>query len=196
MKRRKVIMDVDGVLANFTGRVLSIVNGECSTRYTPRDVRTWEIFDSLAVGPHVRDMVYDLMRGPGACSSIAPYEGAKEGFGKLREVADVIVATCPFAGSRWWTFDREEWLERHFGVPKTLVHHVHDKRHVHGDALVDDNPKHLAAWDAYWRERPIAGACSHFTVHWTGHGTSLPPDPAAGYRIGDWDALVETVRWK
>lgn len=197
MRRLKVVMDVDGVLADFTSRVISLVNSECGKRFTSRDVRTWEIFDSLDVGPGVRNLVYDIMRGPGGCKHLSPYPGAREGMAKLREVADVIVATCPLSGSMWWTFEREEWLETHFGIPKALVHHVHDKSHIHGDVLVDDNPRHLATWLTYWRQHPVGlgsvEAVVPFTVHWTANGTSLPPDLGASYRVGDWDELVRVL---
>jgi 5'(3')-deoxyribonucleotidase len=201
-RRLKVALDVDGVLADFTKSVLSLVNGECGLRYVPGDVRTWEIFDSLVhVGPLAREGIREIIRSPGFCNRIKPYEGAREGYEKLARVCDLIIVTCPLVGAPTWTFEREAWLERLFGIPREKVRHVHTKEDTHADVLVDDNPRHLAAWLAYWRAHPVRTASAEdvaedvapFTVHWTANGTSLPPDLDASYRVGSWDELVAVL---
>jgi len=181
---KKILVDVDGVLADFTGIVLGLVGEMTGKTFTAADVKTWEIFESLQVEPDVRERVYRVMRASGGCSRIVPYEGAAEGLGLLRQVADVVFVTSPFKDAPSWTWEREQWLEKHFGVDRRLVIHARDKSHVCGDGILDDNPEHLGMWGKAWPGR--------LRMHWTGNGTSLPGDPDS-VAVRSWAEVVRAV---
>jgi 5'(3')-deoxyribonucleotidase len=122
-----VLLDVDGILANFTLAAVSLVNEITGKKYKPSDITTWEVFDSIPV-----------------------YEGAVEGVKKLKELADIICVTSPFNGSPTWAHERELWLERHFGADISYVIHTRHKERIHGDIFIDDKYEHVRSWFDYW----------------------------------------------
>jgi len=149
VKRPHILVDVDGVLADFVGAVLLRVNRLGLRVRIPQahELTTWEIFDSLP--PECQEFkhtVYQDIKSVGGCSSIKVYPGAKEGMAALREIADVTIVTSPFKGSRTWVHEREEWLEEHFGITHKDVIHTGKKHLVQGDFFVDDKSSHIQDW--------------------------------------------------
>ena len=166
MIRPVVLLDVDGVLANFIHATLSTLSRHTKRApYTHDSITTWEVFDSLPEQerPH-QDAVYRRMKLPGACYDIPVYPDAVEGVARLCAVADVIVVTSPFKGSQTWTHEREEWLWNHFGISHDDVIHARRKGFIRGDFLIDDKPSHLRDWRAmnprgraiYWKNPQFA----------------------------------------
>ena len=147
--RPTVLLDCDGVIADFTGAALALIRQLTGHVYAPEQITTWDIFDSLPKEPRsVRDEVYRRLKAIGGCASIPVYPGAVGGVRRLRKIADVIVVTSPFHGSPTWMHERESWLKWHFDI--TDVHHAKSKARVHGDVFVDDKPAHIEDWARFW----------------------------------------------
>lgn len=182
-----VLLDVDGVLADFVGAALGYLHGLTGRWYDADTIRTWEVFDSLPPEEQpFKEEVYARLKTRGGCTSIAVYGGAKEGVARLREIADVVVVTSPFGGSETWMHERETWLGEHFGIDRHDVIHASKKARIHGDVFVDDKTSHAVEWVGYW----TGGRA----VLWH---TPRSADDEAHPRIlraRSWDDVIEVVR--
>jgi 5'(3')-deoxyribonucleotidase len=128
----------------------------------------------------------------GGCSSIPVYDGAKEAFTKLQELANIVVVTSPFTGSFTWAYERERWLERHFGVSYRDVIHAHEKYRIHGDIFLDDKPEHVDAWLDYWVN---SGRDENVTaLLWETDRTINATVSSMAERVKDWESVLEIVR--
>ena len=163
--RPLVLVDVDGVLANFNQLVIDAVHAFSGKRHTEEDVIRYDILSCMDVPQHLKEAVWRHVQSPGSCQSISPYPGAKEGLDSLREVADVHVVTTPLVGSHSWQSERTEWLRTHFNIHHEDVTFTHKKDLVRGDFIVDDKPEHVdrpggMLWDQPYNRHAL---CFRFT---------------------------------
>lgn len=145
MSRARVLLDCDGVLADFHTPCLEIINELTGKQFAVTDIHEWDLFDALGVTGDVKNATYDRMNSPGWCSKLKPYPGVAQGVAKLREMADVYVVTAPMRGDTWHR-EREKWLWYHFEIGPKQVVHTSSKHVVHGDVLIDDRESNLVAW--------------------------------------------------
>lgn len=178
----RVLLDVDGVLADFHTPCIEIINRLMGTSHKVEDFDNWDIFDALKVPKDVRSKVYDEMHQPGWCTNIKVYPDAIVGVNKLREVAHVYVVTSPMKGDTW-TSERDRWLARHFGFTTKRIIHGSAKYICAGDFLVDDKIENLEKWKrAHPHGHPIRWVMPHLAGHeWYGDQTN------------DWDVLARMV---
>lgn len=185
--RPSVLLDVDGVLADFTSAALELVFKETGRRYEPNAVTTWEVFDSIPE-PFAQARVYGLLKGRGGCLGIPIYEGAQDGVARLRELADVTIVTSPFSGSETWMHEREKWLEQHFGIDHHDIIHAKKKSRVHGDIFIDDKPEHIEGWLQYWSARGL----EVMGLLWGTDRTIGTPSHLT--KVTDWETVLQLVR--
>jgi len=144
-----VMVDCDGPLADFVAATLDVVFEETGRRILPESITTWGIFDSIN-DKTLEDRVYEKIKSEGQCLALAVVSGAPEGIKRLQGIADLVVLTSPFHGAKTWVYERELWLERHFGIDPHDIIHARKKYHVYGDVLVDDRAQHLREWSRRW----------------------------------------------
>ncbi len=189
MGKPTVLLDVDGVIADFTAAALELIFEVTGRRYQPSDVKTWEVFDSIPE-PEAQKEVYRILKGAGGCLSIPVYEPALEGVARLRELANIVVVTSPFKGSPTWAHEREIWLEKHFQLEHVI--HARHKERIHGDLLVDDKSEHVRDWIAYWQRsgrNPKARG-----ILWKTDRTINDSREPLALEAEDWSDLCEFVR--
>lgn len=146
-----ILVDVDGVLANFTKAALDHLQALTGHCVNPEVITSWEVFDSVPEELRGwKDDVYLALKAPGGCSAIPVYEDAQVGMARLSEHAEVTIVTSPFNGSKTWMHEREQWLEKYFGIHHRNVVHADKKFRVHGDFFLDDKPDHVHQWCDYW----------------------------------------------
>lgn len=143
-----VLLDCDGILADFVTPVLDEVHRLTGSRYSLDDLKTWEIFDTLPYGPEIKSACYARMKEPGACAALTLYPGAKEAVAKIKELADLYILTSPMR-SKTWAHERTDRLEKHFKISHDRVIHAHAKHLVVGDVFIDDKPSNVASWRAH-----------------------------------------------
>ncbi len=143
-QRPRVILDVDGVLCDFLGPCLRIINKLMGTKRTLDEMKTWHIFDALNVPKDIEKVVWREMKSKGWCKNLPVYNYAIDGVKQLREVADVVICTSPMDGETWVS-ERAAWLSMHFGITKPIIH-TDSKWAVAGDILIDDKTETLLAW--------------------------------------------------
>lgn len=145
MKKPRVLLDVDGVLADFLQPAFTTLNTLAGTNHHPSQQVEWDVFslfDEAAHGPSF----FRACNQRGWCRSIPVYDGAKEGYAQLANVADVYVVTSPMNHNETWTHEREAWLLEHFGIPHKRIVHTSAKFLVKGDVLIDDKPSNVSDW--------------------------------------------------
>ena len=145
-----VLLDVDGVLADFVAAALNYVEAITGKVIDPKTITTWEVFDSLPDLKWCKEGVWDHITAPGGCSSIPIIPGAQLGVEALQRVANVVIVTSPMPTGRTWVYERERWLANHFNIYRKNIIHASDKSRVHGDLFIDDKLEHLQAWQKYW----------------------------------------------
>lgn len=142
-------LDVDGVLADFVGRM-------CARMYerapwlpiTPRDITTWEL--SACMSSEAFALANEVMHEPGFAWHLDAYPGAKELVDGLRKLGHVVALTAPLGGSPTWIDARTRWLEERMGFDRhDIVFCPSKHKHMFAcDELVEDNPKTLENWRA------------------------------------------------
>jgi len=144
--RPRVLLDVDGVLANFLEPCLALINDMWGTDYKLAPLHAWNLFDHLKVPKELEDDVYYRMKKEGWCESIPVYPGAVEGVAELRRIADVHICTSPMGG-RHWVHERNLWLDKHFGFKARDITHTSAKYICKANALIDDKIENLMVWN-------------------------------------------------
>lgn len=188
--RPTVLLDVDGILADFVGRALTILERLCGHRYNPDELLTWEVFDGVREAHRrYKDAVYAEMAAAGGCAAIPVYPGAQEGVGRLCAVADVIIVTSPFPHSPTWMYERELWLHQHFDIHAAKIIHARHKYRIEGDIFVDDKHSHVVNWIA--ARRSMGGRAG---ILWSRPYNDGPNDEYAQlWRTNSWDNLFRVV---
>lgn len=184
--RPRILVDVDGPMADFMSPALEAIFRATGRRFTAADhTRGWDLFTGLGLSDAEIKETFDVLQQPGVCLGIPVVEGASDGVKELRKFADVWAVTSPFGGTHWM-HERDAWLVRNLGFDKKHVLHVRGeaKHGVVGDMLVEDKIDTLVSWrDAHPRGVPVLFEYPYNRNHgWD--GVSVP----------DWPLLVANAR--
>lgn len=143
-RARRVGIDVDSVLADFLSPGLALLSKWTGVPYTPDHLQEWDL-DNIIPDGRVGEF-WEEMGGPGVCGSFEPYPGAVQGVKRLQEVCDVYIVTSALHTGKTWTYERDNWLMRHFDIPRSRIVHTQAKYTFYGMALVDDKPLNIEQW--------------------------------------------------
>lgn len=148
MKRPRILLDADGVIADFLTEALRVINKKSKRkgkeRFTEQHVTQWDICKSVGM-PEMWAEIHKAARKPGFCKKISPYPHAKQGVNLLKEMGEVFVVTSPLS-TPYWTHERGEWLKEHFEIEKPNVVHTEAKHIIVGDVLIDDKFENIESW--------------------------------------------------
>lgn len=185
MRRLKIAIDCDGILADYTAGALRVVEELTGKRFTHADVTEFDIGKALGLSAEeVRAYVDVVSSRRGFCASLLPYPPARQGVRRLRELGDVSCVTTPWDANPWWRSERDSWLALHFGID--VVHHADDKSGYEADVFVDDRSKHVRAWLGRWPGRTA--------VFWRTPHNTFEAVPWGAHSISSWEALYEVAR--
>lgn len=145
MTRPVVLLDVDGVLADFLGASLAFLR-TVGVDFIPEDIWTFDIAHALNLDDAERAKLDREWSRPGFCAALAPCPGAREGVELLRSVGEVYAVTAPMWSCPTWEHERRAWLIEQMGFPAKHVVSAHAKHLIAGAVLVDDRPSHLESW--------------------------------------------------
>jgi len=143
MRRKRLLVDVDEVLADFHTPVFDLAAKLFGKKLTSEDFDTWDLFDHFPKAE--RKALFNAMEQPGYCTSLPPLPGALEAIQELRNYVDVYVVTSPFP-SPTWVSERYAWLHEHFNFKPSEVITTSSKFVVAGDAFLDDRPDNVVDW--------------------------------------------------
>lgn len=200
MKKLTILLDCDGVLADFVGGYLREVELAGGGRWAHDVVDKMEIKScdfmweaskhwGTRSSPDLsrearRDQfvasVEGVIQQSGWCSRLAPFKRAQDAVRQLIG-HNVYVVTSPWKRSPTWGYDRAQWLEKHFAIPHDRVISTKAKHQVRGDVFIDDDPVMVTHWQMG-----------------TSTGTSRLWDApynqdAAGPRVVRWDDVLQLV---
>lgn len=136
----RILMDVDGVVADLVGAVCAELEASDFGLRTPEDFVSYEFGKVLTEGE--RKAITRSLAAPGFCSSIPWYPAGRMFVECLKEIGEVVAVTKPFAAGRTWAWERQQWL----GPLVSQVVHTGYKECVRGDVLIEDCTDHVAAW--------------------------------------------------
>jgi len=154
--RIRVGVDLDGVVADFTGGWIRLYNAQFGAEVTPDQVTAWDAPEQLT---HFGSMTgfWRWARSAGAngrslFAALKPYPGAVAGLRALLDVAHVAIITTKPA---WAIPDTLDWLAR-LRLPLREVHITSDKPSVPCEVYLEDSPMQL---EALRRRRPDSVVC-------------------------------------
>lgn len=139
-----ILLDVDGVLADFVGDFLRVANRISGESYAPEDVKEWDL--SVLYPEVFRKQIFEAMNEEGFCRYLPKLPGSEEAVKMLRELGKVYAVTAPWVSSKTWCWERTNWLMRHFDFAAEDVLHVTKKHLIQGDVLIDDRDVNVAKW--------------------------------------------------
>lgn len=148
-----VLIDVDGVLADFVGPILRAAGSYLEHH----QVTEYEMFDHhMDEAERARAIV--ACGGEDFWENLPVIQGAQEGVEEIRAHRPVVFLTQPWHGCSGWYGARLAWLRRHFAASHRELAPLHGsvKHLVDGAALIEDSPVNLTAWsDAHPHRMPV-----------------------------------------
>jgi len=137
----KILLDVDGVVADMLPYIISYAKLEISIE----DIRHWNFFLDLNESDLVKAkeamVSYDFWR------SLPIIEGAHEGVKTLESYGhDVYWLTALYRPCLDYPRARIEWLEENFDVHQDNIVITRTKALVSGDIFIDDKIENLDSW--------------------------------------------------
>lgn len=198
---RRFLVDVDGVLGDFTTAFLKHANAIAGTHYQHDDVTEWD----LCALPKLREVESDIwgtVGRPGFARTLQPYPGAVDAVRELQKLGEVFVVTSPLwvhegeAGrddqhGRTFCYDRVKWLGEHFGIDAKHVIFGYHKHLVEGSALIDDRVENVERWlEAHGGKRDTAAIL--WAQLYNEHGKQHP----RMLRTNDWEDALTFLRKK
>lgn len=151
---KKILLDVDGVLANFVGKYLHEVNSRLNTTYTHQDVNNFSIEKSLDIA-HIKHEIQAEICKPGWCYSLELLPNAQESVKELKQLGRLVILTSNMTTPNW-TFERTNWLKDHFDISRLELIFAKSKYLIHGDYLIDDSTENC---EKYSEEHPHSTVC-------------------------------------
>lgn len=145
----RVLMDVDGVLGDFVGSVLSNLAMTFVDAPKIGTIGSRHLFDYLT--PKQRKHAEAYLAQAGTAYAIDEYAEARELVRAIREHNKVFFVTSPWDNSPTWVFDRRRWLMERFGADSAEIVYTRSKYLVRGDVLIEDYPLQAVEWRAEWK---------------------------------------------
>lgn len=147
MRRPLVLLDCDGVLADFVTPAFEIANRLFGKDHHPDNLNQWDMARFMGFDSEQERVFYDEIKKKGFHDHLKPYPGAVDGINWIRKIADVHIVTSPMFGETWCS-ERWKWLHDYFGIKSREVTHTHAKELFFGDVFVDDKPTNVDKWVA------------------------------------------------
>lgn len=166
--KHRILLDADGVLADFTGWCTDLINDLRGTKFVPEDCTTWDFSNLLGPDPRTREAFWDIVSEEGVVSELKPFPYAKELVSDLWMYGDVWVVTSMMPSSPTWAHERVKWLEHHLQIDRHRVVFASDKSAVEGLVLIDDKVANLQEWQA--GGKPLTRFPMLWERTYSGHG--------------------------
>tara|TARA_Y100000310_G_scaffold330212_1_gene401488 strand:- start:1026 stop:1610 length:585 start_codon:yes stop_codon:yes gene_type:complete len=146
-KKPIILIDVDGVLADFLTPTLNLINGIIEHPVTEKDITQWDIFKSIKSEKHdIEKICFEEYSKDGFALSLKPYSNCIDSINHINNIANLYFVTVPVVSSKTWCHDRVAWLKKYFNINDEQVIFTHKKSLVRGNMLIDDRIEYVKSW--------------------------------------------------
>lgn len=153
MDKKIILVDMDGVLADFEGRFLEIWKKKFPHHpHVPLEKReTFYLEEDYPEG--LEKDIGDIFSAPGFFENLDIIPGSKEALTKMEALGHkVLICTSPTSKYENCVLEKYHWVSRNLGyewTKKMIV--TKDKTLVIGDMLIDDKPEHKGLRIPLWK---------------------------------------------
>lgn len=184
MYRKRLLLDVDGVLGDFHLAARDLIHRKFGLDFPMEKFLTWDV-TSVLPNQEMKDSCNQHFAEPGFATSLTPFPEAQEAVKEIRSIEDVelLFVTTPHHISKTWMQERNEWLAEHFGAKQDEVIHCFRKYAVIGHALVDDKPANIKEWSSH-----------HPGGHALLWGTPYNSNETELNRITSWEEVIRIFK--
>lgn len=143
---KRVILDVDDVMAGFRVSAHRIIQERFGVVVTPEMDLTWDVTGVLE-RQEDRDEMNRIIEEPGFAASLPVLPGSVEAVRELRHRrVEVPFATSPNEKSETWMQERRLWLRRNYEATEDEIAQINRKHWLWADAMVDDKTTNVERW--------------------------------------------------
>lgn len=138
----RLLIDLDGVLANTTENWLAHYRAISGDNLQPRQLKEYDF------GKHAKypDLVWKALATGDVFRKALPYEQAVKGMRFLTAHNDVYIVTYSHESVLDGHRQKLDWVAHHLGLGEDRVVFTRHKHLVQGDVLVEDAPHNVRAW--------------------------------------------------
>lgn len=154
MTKPVLLLDMDGVIADFHGTLLEVYNAKHNADIKREHCTNFEF--SVCLGKDIHDDMERIYNAPGFFASIRPTEGSKLVVPQLLEIADVEICSAPtkikdkVTGEKRLNaacaFEKINWIHQEFPALSKDITLAINKFRYRADVLVDDALHNQARW--------------------------------------------------
>lgn len=143
---KKLLIDLDGVCADFYGKLLEVYNTDFKDNLTRKDIKTWSLPPVFRKAS--RKQIRSYMSVAGFWSGLEPIKGAVDTLYRLQSVGhDIIIVSAAPEDSTIAGQEKFDWVHEHLPfIPHKNVILASRKELISGDILLDDGPHNLTAF--------------------------------------------------
>jgi 5'-nucleotidase len=176
MDRKIILVDMDGVIANWLKEALRCLNAwvQPEQRRTVDQIKTFYIEDAY---PGNDKLIRDIVTSHGFYRDLEEIPGSITAVKNILEMGhEPFLCSSPetnFKEQMCWT-EKAQWVEQHMGrkwVDRMIL--TRDKTLVHGDVLVDDKPSIRGVMTPTWSHLIYPAPYNDFTSGWRGGWETL-----------------------
>lgn len=141
----RILLDVDGVMAEFTNHLCKKIGLECEEP-DPTTFTQWD-FIKHHLNTLQAKVCDQILSKPEFWLTQPLMPGAKDAVDLfLQKGHEVHFVTHRWPGCLGWTEARIEWVEKNLGIKYSFVHIAGHKYVYDGEVFVDDRETHIEAW--------------------------------------------------
>ncbi|XP_077130423.1 5'(3')-deoxyribonucleotidase, mitochondrial [Ranitomeya variabilis] len=193
-RRLRVLVDMDGVLADFEGGFLKKYRAQYPKEpYIDLNNRRgfWvsEQYENLK--PGLSEKAISIWEAKNFFLDLDPIDGAVEAFKEMSNLpnTDVFICTSPIKRFKFCPYEKYAWVEKHFGhefLEQIIL--TRDKTVVSADLLIDDRPDIMGAEPNPSWEHILFTACHNR------HLLVTSPNRRLQSWRNDWKGLLDSKR--